>query len=185
MNRYIAPVIFLLLSVGTYILYIDPIYTEIKAGLVREHELLKYIEDAKTAQAKITELKQRYESFPVGADQSLHALLPDSIDSTRLIIDMSAVFEKRGLIMKSPTVASGGIAPQAGVSAYQVSFGVSAPYSVFRQLLRDLEASLALRDMSTIAFSANGAGAGGEWSGTSETAVHDYSVNITTYSFAQ
>lgn len=181
MNRYITPIIFLLLAGGLYVLYIDPSYQQIKRGIAREEELKNHLIDAGTAQEKINALKMRYESFPAGADQSLRALLPDAIDPTRLIVDMNAVVERRGLVMKGPSVSLKGQNSESGVVAHQVSFNVSAPYTVFRELLRDLEASLALRDIADVSFDS----VGGSYGVSPELVVHSYNLNLTTYSLSQ
>lgn len=182
MNRYVVPVMFLLLSVALYLAYIDPTYIEIQKGLGREQVLVGYIADAKTAQAKIDDLKAQYAAFPAGSDQALHVLIPDSIDTTRLIVDMDAVVGKLGLVMKSPSVSLEAGVDGSPLDMYHVSFGVSAPYSVFRDFLRGLEASLALRDMGSMSFTAHGVG-GNEFTGPN--AVHDYGLVITTYSLHQ
>lgn len=182
MIRYIIPVLFLLLSVALYLAHIDPTYVEIQKSLARERELVGYIADAKTAQSKIYDLKAQYSAFPAGADQALHVLIPDSVDPTRLIVDMDAVVGKLGLVMKSPSVSVGGGEEGSPLNSYRVTFGVSAPYLVFREFLRGLESSLALRDMGSMSFTANGAG---DSEFTGPNAVHDYTINITTYSLHQ
>jgi hypothetical protein len=182
MTRYIAPVMFLMLSVALYLAYIDPMYIEVQKALVREQELVAYIADAKTAQSKIDDLKAQYSAFPPGADQALRVLIPDSIDPLRLIVDMDAVIGKLGLVMKGPGVMVEPSGEGSPLVKYRVNFSVSAPYSVFRNFLHDLEASLALRDMGSIAFTVGGAG-GTEFTGVN--AVHTYSLNITTYSLPQ
>ena len=184
MNRYLVPVVFSLLTVGIYVLSIDPLWNDIQQKLVREDQLIKTLADAKTAQAKIDMLKAEYESFPQGADDDLHVLLPDSINPTRLIIDIEAVVNRRGLAMRSPTVSSAEANINgSNVAAHKFSFSVKAPYLVFRELLRDLEVSLALRDMSTIGFSTSGADA--TQVGNPDYFVHNYNVSFTTYSLAE
>jgi hypothetical protein len=173
---------FLLLSTVLYLVYIDPTYIETQKALARERELVGYIADAKTAQAKIDDLKAQYAEFPAGADQALQVLMPASIDQTRLIVDMDAVIQKLGLVMKSP-----GVLVEKGepLDKYQVQFSVSAPYAVFRTFLHDLESSLALRDMGSLAFSARGVGKDEFSSISPALAIHEYSLTITTYSLHQ
>lgn len=184
MNRYLVPVIFSLLTVGIYVLSIDPLWNDIQQKLVREEQLMKTLADAKTAQEKIDMLKAEYESFPQGADEDLRVLLPDSINPTRLIIDLEAVVNRRGLVMRGPAVSSAEATVNgSSVAAHKFTFNVKAPYLVFRELLRDLEVSLALRDMSTISFSTSGADA--TQTGNPDYFVHTYNVSFTTYSLAE
>lgn len=186
MIRYVAPVIFLLLSVAVYLAYIDPMYIETKKILAREQELIGYIADAETAQAKIDALKTQYAAFPPGSDRALHVLLPDSIDSTRLIVDMDAVISRFGLVMKSPGVIVEPFDAETNLVKHRVSFSVTAPYPVFRNFLHDLESSLALRDMGSITFTTGGASRE-EGSAVlhGPLAAHEYMLNITTYSLHQ
>jgi hypothetical protein len=182
LSRYIAPVMFLLLSVAIYLSYIDPTYVEAQKALARERVLVGYINDAKTAQSRIDDLKAQYAEFPAGSDRALHTLIPDSIDPTRLVVDMDAVIGKLGLVMKSPGVTIEKGADESSLDKYYVNFSVSAPYSVFRNFLHDLEASLALRDMGSISFAAAGIGSN-ELTGVN--AVHTYNLTVTTYSLHQ
>lgn len=184
MNRYILPIVFSLLSVAVYIFSIDPMWSNIQERLVREQQLTKSLADAKIAQTKIDELKAEYDAFPANADDDLHVLLPDSINSTRLIIDLDAVVKRRGLTMKGPSVASAANDVNgSSVAAHTFTFSVDAPYLVFRELLRDLEASLALRDLSTISFSASAVDATSK--GNPEFTIYNYNVSLTTYSLAE
>ncbi len=183
MNRYFVPIIFSLLTVGLYVFSIDPLWADIQQKLVRENQLNKTLVDAQTAQTKIDELKAQYESFPQGADEDLHVLLPDSINPTRLIIDIEAVVNKRGLVMSGPAVSSTGNVNGSSVAAHTFTFGVRAPYLIFRELLRDLEVSLALRDLATISFVTSGADSTA--TGNPEYFVNNYNVSFTTYSLAQ
>lgn len=183
MIRYVAPVIFLLLSVAIYLSYIDPMYIETQKTLARERELDGYIADAKTAQLKIDNFEAQYAAFPPGSDRVLQVLLPDLIDPTRLIVDMDAVITRFGLVMKSPGVMIETSDVGSSLVKYRVSFSVRAPYPVFRNFLRDLESSLALRDMGSITFTSGGAGKWGDLSSSnSPLSVHEYMLNITTYS---
>jgi hypothetical protein len=166
-----------------YVFSIDPLWADIQQKLVREEQLAKTLADAKTAQVKIDELKAQYESFPTGSEDDLRVLLPDSINPTRLIIDIEAVVNKRGLIMRGPAVSSAASVNDSSVAAHTFTFNVRAPYLIFRELMRDLEVSLALRDLATIGFTTSGADS--TTPGNPENFVHTYNVSFTTYSLAE
>ena len=151
MNRYAIPLFFVLLSVGIYIEYIDPTIVSIQADRVKTAEYTKYIQEAGEAQAQLEALKQKQADFPAGYDQALATILPSSVDSTKLIIDVDGIAQIRGLNIKSPTTKiNEGSGPYL---KHTLTFGVSAPYSIFRLFLRDLESSLALRDAASVTFS--------------------------------
>lgn len=184
MNRYFLPIIFSLLTVAVYIFSIDPLWGDIQQRLARENQLNGYLADAKIAQAKIDDIKAQYDAFPQGADDDLHVLLPDSIDPTKLIIDIEAVVTRRGLFMKGPIVSrTSNTVNGSSIAATTFTFSVKAPYPIFRDLLRDLEASLALRDLTTIGFTTTGVSA--VTRGAPEQYVQTYNVGFTTYSLAE
>lgn len=183
MNRYILSIIFSLLTVAVAIFAIEPMWNEIQQKLVREQQLTKYLADAKTAQARIDQLKAEYDAFPESANEDLGVMLPDSINPTRLIIDIEAVVNKRGLVMKGPLVTSAAKTNSSNVMAHTFSFSVEATYMTFRELLRDLEVSLALRDLGAIGFSTGGAGT--QSIGNPQLFAHNYAVTFTTYSLSQ
>jgi hypothetical protein len=184
MNRYFLPIIFSLLTVAVYVFSIDPLWSDIQQRRAREDQLTGYLADAKIAQAKIDDIKAQYDAFPQGSDDDLHVLLPDSVDSTKLIIDIEAVVTRRGLFMKGPTVSNtSNTVNGSSVAATTFAFSVKAPYPIFRDLLRDLEASLALRDLATIGFTTTGVDSGTK--GNPEQYVHTYNIGFTTYSLAE
>lgn len=150
MNRYAIPLFFVLLSVGIYIEYIDPTIASIQVDRTKTAEYTKYIQEAGEAQSQLEALKQKQEDFPAGYDQALATILPANVDPTRLIIDVDGIAQMRGLTIKSPsTKITEGSGPYL---KHTLTFGVSAPYSIFRSFLRDLESSLALRDASAVSF---------------------------------
>lgn len=180
MNRYAIPLFFVLLSVGVYIEYIDPTLVSIQADRAKTVEYTKYIQEAAEAESRLEALKQKQADFPSGYDQALATILPLSVDPTKLIIDIDGIAQLRGLTIKSPstkisTEASGSYAKNT------ISFSVSAPYTVFRAFLRDLESSLALRDAAAVSFtSAPLEDATGIKN--PELKAMDYTLTITTYS---
>jgi len=128
-------------------------------------------------------LLDKFNSVPVGDQDKLLKLLPDHIDSVRLIIDVNSVAASYGLSLKNLTVgdqnASGGIVTGAASAAFGPSdapyaamplqFSISGPYTGFRSFLKDMEQSLRLADISEIHFTAAD---GGEYT---------YGLTINTY----
>ncbi len=189
MRRYIYPVVLMFLSVGMYLLYIAPTWESITKLQSQKSELDTFIEKAGEAQEKITKIQAQHENFSEEQKNALKTILPEKIDPIHLILELNNLVSKQGLYPHSPqvslpvpTVVAKGKA--ASVSApyakYTVSFSVSAPYKVFRNLLRDLESSLALRDVQSIAFSTVRS-AGTDAMGDPNLASYDYTITIATY----
>ena len=180
MNRYAIPLFFVLLSVGIYIVYIDPTIASIQADRAKTAEYTKYIQEAEEAQSRLDALKQKQQDFPPGYDQALATILPASVDPTKLIIDIDGIAQLRGLTIKSPS-SKDSAASSGAYAKHTISFSVSAPYTVFRAFLRDLESSLALRDAATVSFTSVSSD---ESSGIKnpELKAMDYTLTIITYS---
>ncbi len=105
----------------------------------------------------------------------LEKLLPSNIDNIRLIIEISKIAEKRGLIAKNISVGDMNKASDSigsGNTQYgtlSLRFTVNSSYSNFLNLLKDLESNLRLLDVTDISFNATDSG------------FYDYNVTLNTY----
>ena len=194
MSRLLAP-FFLMCMAGIIGLYlIAPQYEEIRLLQGEEVALLKDLEDVKTINDKIAMLSAQYAAFPPGAEEKLHVLLPSKIDMVRLIIDINALVEQRGLTMRTPAVSitapdnrqsAPGSPPVGTVQRSSVRFEVLASYDDFRALLSDLEKSLAVRDVGSVTFSAGeGTGSAPQLNKAGKP-VRSYNIELGTYSYSE
>jgi hypothetical protein len=184
MTRYIAPILLLLLAVAINGFYIQPLYKDILAARAKEVEVNRALSEVETAQAKLDEITKRYESFPTDADAKLAQIFPEKIDPIRLLIDTTAFLEKNGFSAKGITVSDGFGASEGGGQPYRahaISFTLTASYETFKGFLHVLEGSLALRDLSTLSFS-SGASVDASGKIRPDSALHDYAVQVTSYS---
>ena len=183
MNRYIIPVLLVLLSVGVYITYLDPLYAAVTAGNTKIAEYDKLLADAKEASEKIHRLESTQAAFPAGYDELLATILPAHVDPLKLVIDIDGIAALRGLRIKSPTVAAASDPKKTGgVSRNVLTFTVSAPYPVFKSFLRDLESDLALQDLSQLTFSSVSEDTATKKITDLELKPYEYRVSIVTYS---
>jgi hypothetical protein len=185
-NRYIFPLLLIILSGCVYVLYIENTYLEIAQGIKRRVELQNYLSLADNAQKKLDTLEARVAQFPEGSTERLEKMVPDSIEDMRFIVDVEAVVKGFGLVLKDPRVEHEQSDDLKRVRQHQfhkLTFQVTTTYPVLRQLLRALEESLALRDLVRISFT------GREGSDTEEPGNFidpeflpvDYTVTITSY----
>ena len=185
MKRFIVPIFFMLISSGIYILYVDPTYAEIKVLRAKIDAVEASKIDADTAKQKIDKLAKVESSFPADYVIKLRTLLPDSIDDTRLIIDVNAMALRDGLHIKNPKISTENTSVKKGAPAYiahNIDFTVTAPYSAFRSFLHDMEGNLSLRDMGAISFSSQTGDAEALKYRNPEQIPHEYHVSFTTYS---
>lgn len=182
MNRYIIPIFLVILSASVYVSVIDPTYADIRRQQAKEAELVKFLNDAKEANTKLAKIKETYATFPAGSEQTISTILPDKIDPLHFIIEMETVARLHGLILKGPVVGGDDDAKSSGkYGVTKISFTVSAPYSVFREFLKDIQDSVALRDMTSVSFTAEATDPNMKYA-RPESIIYNYNVSIISYS---
>lgn len=189
MQRFLLP-LFLMTMAGLIGLFIImPEYETIRRLQAEELALEADIASAEKIGTKVDLLKKQYAAFPEGGEEKLHVLLPEKIDMVRYIVDVNAIVTKSGLTMDSPVVksnsekkpASEETGPVLGESA--ISFSVHASYSDFLRLLGNLEKSLALRDITTITFTANDVSGGFALVNKAGQPLRTYEITLKTHTY--
>lgn len=193
MNHFIS-ITLIAVSVWLFFGYINPTYRKVTASSVlTEKSIVELKEDKiryEDARDKVREIElvrtgllQKYNSISTADRDKLLKLLPDHIDSVRLIIDINNIAAKHDMTLKNITLieSDGGGArtredntlflgsPSALYSPVELKFSVSGSYDTLRAFLRDIERSLRLIDVRAFTFAA-----GAE-------SVYDYQVTIHTY----
>ncbi len=179
MNRNLIAGILIIISVGIFFTVTDSKYQKVKAIRAQNDQYLEAIEKSKELLKKRDTLAEAYSSIPAQDIERLNRMIPDSIDSVRLIIDMNAIGARLGLTMKN--IRIGDVAktvapeytPKAGTQqkpdSVNISFSVTTTYDKFLELLKELEKSLRILEISKFNFTANDQG------------TYDYTVELTTY----
>ncbi len=155
--RFISGIIFIVVAVGLYFGYTNPKYQATK--IVRD-EVARFDEALDRAKELTTlrdELSLTYSSFTESELKKLNTLLPDTIDTVRLIIDVDRIANAHDLTLLNITVAgeSGGQATGPDSRPYgtmHLSFNVSTTYDRFKTFLADVERSLRILDVDSISF---------------------------------
>ena len=181
MNKFITPIIFVLLAVALFFGYVDPQWQQVKDLQASNDEYNKAIEQSRKLLEVRDGLLKKYNGFRGEDLKRLEKLLPDNIDNVRLIIDINSITSKYGASIKNVKLSTAGgsdknaPAPAAAAPPGQsynsmiLSFSISAPYSTFITILSDLERSLRLLDVTSISFKAP------------EAEPYTYDVSIRTY----
>ncbi|MDP2593599.1 MAG: hypothetical protein Q8P52_03060 [bacterium] len=185
--KFITPLILILSSVGLFMMYINPQYAgvtgadvfeaksikELKQDILNYDDALQKTRDLETIR---TGLSDKFKSVSEKQRERLIKLLPDHIDSVRLIIDMNGIAASNGTALSgiSLSTKSSGAGPQpsgtegesgsAGqpnllgpqttlYDSVELSFSTSGSYEEFLSLVRDLETSLRIVDIISINIS--------------------------------
>lgn len=190
MNRYVIPLLLIVISFGVYIAFIERTYAEIEQGIKQKDELAGYITRAEKVKEKFNELEARAANFPEDGKERLEKMLPEKIDPIVLLIAIEGEAKLLGLTVEQPSVTVDRGTPDnpPPYVEHHVTFNISANYMTFRKFLRAFEKSLALRDFGSISFSTKKSTeegqreASGDETLSPELAIMDYTVSITTYS---
>lgn len=180
----------IIVSLAIFFGYITPTYgtmtgnTELgQRSIVELKEERDRYSDALLKTREIEEVRKglltRYNAIPLEDRERLEKLLPDHIDSVRLIIDVNNIASQYGMTLKNisltnsateqASVSTMSLGPQEGLTvAVGLRFGIRGTYDNFRAFLRDLEQSLRVVDIKTISFG-------------SMTEEYEYAVTLSTY----
>jgi len=128
------------------------------------------------------DLQDRFNRITDEEREGLRKLLPDTLDNVRLVNDISDIAQGQGLQIRNIAVGeSGGKATRETTAAQDaasrkqrygtlsLSFSTTATYGEFADLLRELERSLRLVDVRSIAIK------------SSPSKRYDFSLTLETY----
>ena len=133
------------------------------------------------------ELLTKYNSFPADDISRLKRVIPDTVNTVKLVADMNTIAGKYGITIKNITTtqqtvddsqAIGGKGAAAPKKPYQTtltSFSFNATYANLMLYLKDLEKSLQLIDVQSVAFQVPSDEAG-------NAGIYPYIVSFQTYS---
>lgn len=162
--------------------YTDPIY--------KEADGLKEVRaDYKTKLAQANEFRQKYENLAVEYQNfseanltRLSRLVPETVDTVRLVMDVNDIAAKQGLLIKNIKISeqtketdkkdnlpnpplvtappSAGLTPEVirlgaadqGFNSIDLNFSVTGSYEQFVAFLQDLERDLRILDVTEIKF---------------------------------
>lgn len=187
MNKNLTPLILIVLSVGIYFTFTRAKIDELQAIRQVNAQYEQALKNSEKLVKVRDTVRDNYNKISQDDQERLEKILPDNVDNVRLIIDVSGVAARHGIVMKNvktttPKDASepvvdtamgqgmGVSAPKQGsYSTVTLSFDVSSNYQNFLNFLKDIEASLRIIEISKITIKSN------------DTGVYDYSVEVKTF----
>ncbi len=183
MNKNLTPIILLILAIGIYFTFTKAKIEEIKSVRTVNAGYEKALENSEKLIKVRDQVLKTYKQIDPKSIERLQKIVQDNIDNVRLIIDMKNIGLQQGLILKNiKTSASNSLTPPQGSSnaintnsnsdlynTMTLSFDVTASYESFIQLLKTIESSLRILDVTKINISAN------------DGSIYDYKVELKTY----
>ena len=151
--KNIIPFILIAAAIWIFWGYTRPTYEE--AGEQRE---IRINYENKLAQAnefrqKYENLATEYQSFSETDLANLSRLVPDKADAIRLVIEVSDIAARKGLLIEDIAVSeSENTKTELDFNSVDLSFSVTGSYEWFIAFLQDLEKSLRILDVTEIKF---------------------------------
>ncbi len=188
MTSNIIAVLFVIASVGLYFGYTSDAITHIKDLRSQVTSQDVAFDHTRQITKKKQELIEKRNSISADDQARLSHLIPDSVDTVRLISEVNRIAAQNGVEVKSLDI-KGGDASRAGkpigpddspVGAVQIDLAVNSTYPRFFNLMNDLERSLRIMDITSVNVVAapSSAGSGAR---TPNTGVYQYTISAKTY----
>lgn len=195
MNKNLISLILIVLAIALTATFTKGRYDNIKISRTQNLELENAIEDFSKLIQLRDKIQNDYNKIPtIDVDTRLERMIPDSVDNVRLIIDVTRIITKNGLFPKAITASSPDLesvkskntVPAAvasnplsvkksdaatALSPVTLTFGVTTTYDNMISLLKEIESSLRIMNITSLTFSSN----------ETRNGEYDFAVEIQTY----
>jgi Tfp pilus assembly protein PilO len=161
------------------VVYVVPTFQETQEVKTEEQELDRALANARRLQERRAELTTQFNSFTDEELEAIDTLVPDNIDNVKLIIELDALASRHGLAIQNINVVDDSnqatneelaLVAEQEYGTIELDFTVTGPYERFVSFVEDVERSLRLIDVQSIAFQSIAQGAN-----------YQYSLRVRTY----
>jgi hypothetical protein len=166
----ILPILFIVIAVGLFFVYINPVYT--KKVLPLRQEIQAYnatLAAAADFNNKEAQLARDRSSIPADSITKLEAYLPDGVDNVQLILDLNALAARSGVQLSNFNIRSAGSDNMSGnelvsggggkaVESLDLTVKAVGTYNGFRTFLSGVERSLRPLDLVQMTLSDSATG---------------------------
>ncbi|KKS45230.1 hypothetical protein A3I25_01325 [Candidatus Nomurabacteria bacterium RIFCSPLOWO2_02_FULL_42_17] len=193
MTRLFLPIILIGAAIGLFAVFTDSLYGEVKELSIEQDNYNTALSNSKQILKERDALVEKYNNFSEVDKEKLNKLLPDNVDNIRLIIELETLGLRDGMVLKDVKVesASGGKTQDLSgeeeefvenlpseskrdYSSMDISFSMDGTYQSFLKFISDLDKSLRMVDVQSIAFSSSS-------EKESAGAVYSFDFKIRTY----
>lgn len=186
MMRTLTPFLSGIIAVLLFLFFTQPRYEEIKKvqDEIASYEVAvqKYTDFSRKLNDKLA-IKAKYQGLKI---DRLERLVPDTVDAARLLVDLESLAKKHKMLFGNiatsdsdvkltPSASTDGSDPvgvTGELSSTDISFEVIGTYEQFKSLLRDIESSLTIFEVTGIAFAAT------------EGSFQQFAVTVRTYALS-
>ena len=177
MNSNIPPVIALLIAIGIFFAYINPTWSgsiaTTKAAIASDNQALAAADEYSAQQNQLASARAAINAADL---TRLNVFLPDSVDNVQLILDLTAIAARSGLILSNVGIsadaassASAGMSSASPINSVNLTLSAAGTYSALQSFLREIERSQRLLDVQDLLVT------------SSNTGVYTYQMTIRLY----
>lgn len=170
-------IILILIGIGVIYTFAMPQYTRTKALRQEVGQYNNVLDNVTAIGETKSELSLQLADIPSSDVAKLKKVLPDSVDTVRLAMDLDAIGSKHGISVNTVQVGSANednasaIREDSG-NTYErvtISFSFISTYENFRNFMDELERSARITDVRSVAFQSTDSG------------LYEYRISIETY----
>lgn len=165
MAKIFIPLILAAAAIGLFVMYTNPTYKDAQVLAVQANAYEEALQKAQELRTVRDELLAKRNAFSANDVAKLERILPDNVDNIRLIIDINNIAVRHSLSLTnvalgemsdSSTARKEGAVGSSGdpIGSVEVGFTLSATYDGYLAFLQDLEHSLRIVDITSVAFKA-------------------------------
>lgn len=165
------PALLIIISIGIFVLYVNPTYKNsilpLKEEIKRSDSALAAASDFKRKEAQLATERAAISEESV---TKINSFLPDGVDNVQLIVDLNALAARSGVRLSNFNIKenrqAGADSPESlladqgrrGTDSLDLSVTVNGTYGAFRTFLYGVEHSLRLMDVTQIIVTSSATG---------------------------
>ncbi len=163
MVRLLTILILLGAAIAIFFVPTRAIMDQITPDKAKVADLKSALDNADKIDAAREKLQAKYASFTQDDIEKLNKLLPSTVDSVRLVIDINTIASRQGMVLTNVTISprekgssSSAVGPVSDLfEAVRVDFTVTGDYVEFKNFLNDLARSVRIIDVEKATFISN------------------------------
>ncbi|MEK7606352.1 MAG: hypothetical protein AAB458_02045 [Patescibacteria group bacterium] len=181
--KNVISLILIVVAIILFFSYTNGKFIILKVLGAEENKYDQALEKSKELIALRDALLSKYNAIPTDDLEKINRVIPNSVDSVRLIIEINAIAARHKLTLLDIGVGEvgsgspindvpGRLGPvSSSYGTVPVAFGVNTTYQGFLEFIADLERNLRLVDLRTVSFGQASAGTG----------LTEYGISFDTY----
>jgi len=193
MFKTISAIIIAALAILLYVFFTNGQYKSLQALQTKQASLNEALDNAKQYREIGSELTTKYQSIDQKQVVRLKTLVPDSVETVRLIKDMSEIIAISGMTLKrveyNPEQLTKKLDSAVGTpvsknptdllpyGAYVIRFTMTGTYQNFLTFLQSVERSLRILDVTSVSFGTPADKADSK----TPSDIYEYGITVQTY----